>query len=188
MARLVFATALAVTCAGALGQGDASRELLERIVQCRASIPEVAKFNSLIDQSKIPFTQAPDIDVLGGNAWNLDHPIVFGGVSSDVVIMTSRASAYIRVASDEPRASAMKVAMELTLFNTLDQKDTLWFQRNFGSGIASVFTSEDKISYWVGCEYNNIDLIRQIHKDHATSAEGIAKKRAAKNALRQRSW
>jgi len=144
---------LVVTSLSAAARAETPRELLERIVQCKASDQDVAKFNHMLDQNQVNFPKASDVDVWGGAAWKLDRPIAFGGVSSDVVVMNSRKSAYIRVKSVEPRAGVIKAATELDLYKKLDEGDSLWYRRTFGNASTSALTSDDKVSYWVGCEY-----------------------------------
>lgn len=134
---------------------SAPHQLLEKIIQCKASINDVQELNRLLDQKKIPFPESKTVNVWGGKAWDINPTISFGGVTSDVVVMPDRNSLYLRVqAKGDIRAEMRSVAQNMNIPAQTSTPDTSYLT-NTSPRRTHIQRSDEKNIYWIGCAYED---------------------------------
>lgn len=132
---------------------NAPHDLLEKIIQCKASMNDVQELNRLLDQKKIPFPESKTVSVWGGKAWDVNPPISFGGVTSSVVVMPDRNSLYLRAqAKSDVRAEMRSVAQKMNVPAQTSALDTSYLT-DTSPRRTHIQRSDEKNIYWVGCAY-----------------------------------
>lgn len=138
-------------------------ELVERLVQCRATIQEVIAFNDKFDDSTITLNIVEAYSPWGGIAWKLEHSIAVGGVNSNIVLMNGRRSFYLRVPAEGREEIIRQLAVKLRL--TAEGDGSLFdFRKQLGDRTLQLLPGEDPDSYWIGCFYDQ-DSIRRAQKN-----------------------
>jgi hypothetical protein len=127
---------------------------IERLVRCQASLQEVARFNDLVDQKAVDFSTAEKFAPWGGAAWTIEPAVSMEGLHSDVVLMTDRASFYMRILSDNPKADIRRVAEQLKLAKAIDEEGGLDYTKRDGDKTVRVMSSDDADAYLLGCSYD----------------------------------
>jgi len=132
---------------------NSHHQLLEKIIQCKASMNDVQELNRLLDQKKIPFPESKIVSVWGGKAWDVDPPLSFGGVTSGVVVMPDRNSLYLRAqAKGDVRAEMRSVAQNMNVPAQTSAPDTSYLT-DTSPHRTHIQHSDEKNIYWVGCTY-----------------------------------
>jgi len=130
-------------------------QLFEKIIRCKASLKEVQELNRQLDQKKIPFPESKTVSVWGGKAWDVNPPISYGNVMSDVVVMSDRKSLYLRVqAKGNLRAEMRSVAQNMNVPAQSSDPDTSYLTET-SPGRTHIQWSDEKGVYWVGCTYED---------------------------------
>ncbi|AJK46387.1 hypothetical protein GIY62_00545 [Burkholderia plantarii] len=91
-----------LACAASAGHAAAKadpRALIEQLVQCRASFDDLAGFNDSVDAHAVGFPEAKDIPGTSGPVWTVKPAVSALGTSSDTVLLNSRSSMFVVVAS-----------------------------------------------------------------------------------------
>ena len=152
---LLGALLLAPTGILIAAQKNSPHQLLEKIIQCKASMNDIQELNGLLDQKKIPFPESKTVSVWGGKAWDVNPPISFGGVTSGVVVMSTRNSLYLRIqAQGDVRAAMRSVAQNMNVPAQSSDPDTTYLA-NTSPRRTHIQWSDEKNVYWVGCTYED---------------------------------
>ena len=135
---------------------NSHHQLLEKIIQCKATRKDVQDLNELIDQKKISFPESKTVSVWGGKAWNVNPPISFGGITSDVIVLPTRTSLYLRVqAKSDVRAVMLSVARNMNIPAQSSNPDTDYLTGT-SPRRTHITWSDEKDIYWLGCSYDDL--------------------------------
>lgn len=147
-----------ISCASAVS--DNPNVMIERLVQCKASINDVVAFNAALESSEVTLVKADNYAPWGGLAWEMESPVFIGSVGSKIVLMNDRRSFYLRVPTSHPEKAIRALADQLQLTPALADVTHLDFRKPLEARTVQLLMGEEADSYWIGCFYDQ-DAIRQ---------------------------
>ncbi|TLG87788.1 hypothetical protein FEM54_29160 [Pseudomonas edaphica] len=147
-----------LSCCGALNIAVAApspnNAVVEDLVSCKASIESAVAFNQAVRSPEFDLTSAEEYEPWGGLAWRVSPPIKLGSVSSDIVIMETNRSFYLRIPSKNPETDIRATAKSMQLTKAGESDDYLEYQKDLADRTIQVQSSEESDAYWVGCFYD----------------------------------
>lgn len=145
-------------CFGLLNTASAAesenRAVIEQLVTCRAPLKTAVAFSTAVDSPDFDLASAEEFAPWGGVAWKVYPIINLGNTSSDIVIMKTNRSFYLRVPSKDPKADIRMVAKALQLTVETDRDDYLDYRKTLTDRTIQVQSTENADDFWVGCFYD----------------------------------
>jgi hypothetical protein len=158
-------------------------QLLNELVQCKASIDDVVTFNELFDSQSVGLKRVPDAASLGTFSWQLPSTTTALGASSDVVMINARQSFYLIVAARNSREAVLALAQRERMDVPAAMGDDVIAQKDGPRGMFHAYTI-DKTHYAAGCNYDADAFAHAAHKRANDSPAGIAQKNRMQQNLR----
>lgn len=131
-----------------------NRAVVEQLVSCSAPLKSAVAFSNAVDSPDFDLASADEYAPWGGAAWKVYPAIKLGDISSDIVIMETNRSFYLRVPSKDPKTDIRNVAKALQLTVETDRDDYLDYRKILTDRTIQVQTTENADDFWVGCFYD----------------------------------
>lgn len=140
----------------AMADPAAHRATLEALVSCKASLAQVLAFNEAVRAPGFDLPVDEEHAPWGGLAWRVKSPVALGGVSSDVLLMETNRSFYLRVATKDPQSGIVAAAKALQLEVVSEGN----YQRALGDRTLQAQATGEPDNYWLGCFYDEEALTK----------------------------
>lgn len=131
-----------------------NRAVIEQLVSCSAPLKTAVAFSNAVDSPDFDLAGAEEFAPWGGVAWRVYPAIKLGTTSSDIVIMETNRSFYLRVPSKDPKVDIRMVAKALQLTVETDRDDYLVYRKALTDRTIQVQSTENADDFWVGCYYD----------------------------------
>lgn len=133
---------------------NSHHQLLEKVIQCKATREDMQDLNEVIDQKKIAFPESKTVTIWGGKAWDVNPPVSFGGITSGVIVLPTRTSLYLRVKAPSDVHAVMRgLAKNMNVPAQSSDRDTDYLT-DTSPRRTHILASDEKDVYWVGCSYD----------------------------------
>ncbi|NVE21571.1 hypothetical protein [Burkholderia glumae] len=176
-----------LACAAPAGHAAAKADphaLIEQLVQCRASFDDLVSFNDRVDAHAVGFPEAKPMPGTSGLVWTVKPAVSALGVSSDTVLLNSRSSVFVVVASPHAADDVLALGQREGLGVELKMGGYAVVRKDLDQRAARAFNI-DGGHYAAGCVYDEPAFDAARAARYNATPQRRAEKKALEKALQQ---